>query len=270
MANEELTSAADSYRHSRQLQILTFAVSVGAIFISGKYAYLAVLAALITQSSSWGMRIHAGRQQAAGDEGRMRGLLIDALGSTTEYIDLTNLIHRLTPHARERVASSVDNAYFASKAPHGISRLRDHLQENAFWGTHQYEAAATQYTKFLTGFIALGVIVALLAIPFAPRDQSLVLARVLATALSFGAALTQANEIIAWRSAKSRIEMVDRRLETLSLVPERDLRVHRTEALFAVFGDYCVATAVSPPIPRRIYLRERDRLNRLWKERQVQ
>jgi hypothetical protein len=214
------------------------------------------------------MRTRAGKQQSTGNEGRMRGLLIDALGSTSEHIDLADLVHRLTPRTRERATRNLDPGYFASTAPHSIRRLCDHLQENAFWGKFQYEAAAARYSRFLAGFAALGTVVALVAIPYAPRGQSLILARVLVAALTFGAALTQTNEIIAWRSAKSKIENVDRRLEVLVRSSEKDLMKSKTEALFAVYGDYCVATAVSPPIPRRIYLRERDRLNRLWRERQ--
>jgi hypothetical protein len=269
LANEKLTEAANSYKRSRLLQILTFAASVGAIFASGNYAYLAALAALTAQGAAWGMRIRASGQQALGDEGRMRGLLIDALGPTSEHIDLTNLIHRAAPRSGERAASPPDPNYFASQAPHGFRRLRDHLQENAFWGTCQYETAAAQYVKYLIGFIILAIITTLLAIPYAPRAQSLILARILVTALTFGAALTQSNEILAWRSAKSKIETVDRRLEALTRLSETDLKSSRTEALFAVFGDYCVATAISPPIPRAIYQRDRDRLNRLWEDRRI-
>jgi len=214
------------------------------------------------------MRLQAGRQQALGDEGRMRGLLIDALGSTTEHIDLANLVQQVTPRARGRMAQSLDPDYFASKSPNGIRRLRDHLQENAFWGKCLYDAAAAKYTKFLIIFGIFAAIAAFIAIPFAPRGQSLTFARVLVTALTFGAALTQFNEISAWRSAKNKIEMVDRRLEALAGLSEKELQSRRIEALFAVFGDYCVATAMSPPIPKEVYLRERNRLNTLWRDRQ--
>lgn len=270
LANEELTAAADGYRRSRQLQVLTFTASIISIFISNQYAYLAVVVALVSQATSWGLRFRAGRQRAVGDEGRMRGLLIDALGSTTEHIDLANLVHRITPRARSRLSRSLDPDYFASKSPSGVGRLRDHLQENSFWGKCLYEAAALVYTRLLIAFGVLAALIALIAIPLAPHDQSLILAKVLVTALTFGAALTQSNEIIAWRSAKDKIEIVDRRLEALANLSERELQSRRIEALFAVFGDYCVATAMSPPIPREIYLRERNRLNALWAERQGQ
>lgn len=269
LANEELAESSIGYRRSRRLQLITFAISVASIFISNRYAYIGAVGALVVQGLSWWMRLRAGRQQALGDEGRMRGLLIDALGSTTEQIDLTNLINRATPRARTRAPQAVDPHYFASKAPNGIRRLRDHLQENAFWGKCLYEAAAARYTKFLVIFCVFAAVVTFIAIPFAPRSQSLTFARILVTALTFGAALTQFNEISSWRSAKDKIELVDRRLETLSGLSEKELQSRRIEALFAVFGDYCVATAASPPIPKEIYKKERDRLNALWHNRQI-
>lgn len=266
LAHEELAEASRGYRWSRQLQVVTFAASVISIFVSGQYAYYSALVALISQSLSWTLRIHASGQQSIGDEGRMRGLLLDALGATTEHIDLANLVNRISSDARARAVESVDPNYFASKAPQGVARLRDHIQENAFWGKCLYGAAADRYSKLLTAFGAAAIAVVLVAIPLAPHGQSLVVARVLVTALSFGAALTQINEILSWRSAKSKIETVDRRLEVLATLSERQLMSQGIEALFAVFGDYCVATATSPPVPKSIYMRQRQHLNTLWDE----
>jgi hypothetical protein len=196
----------------------------------------------------------------------MRGLLLDALGSTTEHIDLADLVNRISSDARARAVGSVDPNYFASKSPQGVVRLRDHLQENAFWGKCLYGAAADRYSRLLGAFGVAAIAVALVAIPLAPHGQSLVVARILVTALSFGAALTQINEILSWRSAKSKIETVDRRLEVLAAFSEAQLMSQGLEALFAVFGDYSVATAMSPPVPGSIYLRQRQHLNTLWDE----
>lgn len=266
LAHEELAEASRMYRWSRQLQIVTFAVSVTSIFVSSNYAYWVAFLALISQSISWAFRIRASGQQSTGDEARMRGLLLDALGSTTEPIDLADLLNRMSSHVRARAVKSVDPDYFASTAPEGLVRLRDHLQENAFWGKCLYEVAANQYSKFLGVFGIAAIAILFVAIPLSPHDQSLIAARVLVTALSFGAALTQANEILTWRSAKSKIETVDRRLEVLAKYSKTELMSKGIEALFAVFGDYCVATATSPPVPVSIYRHQRQRLNTLWDE----
>jgi hypothetical protein len=266
LAHEKLADASHGYHLSRILQIATFIASIVSVFVSSKYAYYPALLALMSQGAAWALRIRASSQQSVGDEARMRGLLLDAIGSTTEHIDLADLVHRIGSEARARAVKSVDPNYFASKAPQGVVRLRDHLQENAFWGKSLYADAANRYSRLLGAFAVAAIAVVLIAIPLAPHDQSLIVARVLVTALSFGAALTQVNEILSWRSAKSKIEIVDRRLEVLAPLSETQLMSKWIEALFAVFGDYCVATAMSPPVPENIYLRQRETLNSLWDE----
>jgi hypothetical protein len=266
LAHEELAESSRMYRMSRQLQIVTFAVSVTSVFVPSRFAYWVALLALVSQGLSWVLRIRANDQQSVGDEVRMRGLLLDALGPTAEGIDLADLLNRISSRARERAVASADPDYFASTAPQGLPRLRDHLQENAFWGKCLYEVAVGKYTRILAYFIAAGIAVVFIAFPYASHDQSLIVARVLVTVLSFGAALTQINEILSWRSAKSKIETVDRRLEVIAKTSKAELMSKGIEVLFAAFGDYSVATATASPVPKSIYQRHRDRLNGLWNE----
>ncbi|WP_214108073.1 hypothetical protein [Acrocarpospora catenulata] len=197
----------------------------------------------------------------------MRGLLSDALGSASESIDLTNLLHRMNDRPQSDKKPEVDPTYFASKSPHGPIRLREHLQENAFWGKCLYGASAKQAIRNLAIYFVAIIIATFLAIPFASNDDQLITARILVALTVFGATITQINEIIAWRSAESKIELVDRRLNALEIYSEVQLRGDAAEALYAVFGDYSVATALTPPVPRKLYLRERDSLNALWKRR---
>ena len=267
LAHEELAEASRGFRWSRVLQIVTFTSSVVSIFATSRFAYYPAVLALGSQGLSWALRIQASNHQSIGEEGRMRGLLLDALGQTTEYIDLADWENSVGANAQRRAEQSVDPNYFASNSHEGVVRLRDHLQENAFWGKHLYADAASQYSRILTAFVIVAITSGLVAIPLAPHDQSLVAARVLVTALSFGAALTQINEILSWRSAQAKIEIVDRRLEVLAAYSEGRLKTKGIEALFAVFGDYCVATAISPPIPGKIYSSQRHRLNALWDQR---
>lgn len=270
LANVELSSSARIYNLSRQLQIVTFAFSVGSILISNPYTYIPALLALATQVSSWRCRHWAGQRHGHGEEGRMRGLLLDALGSTSEKIDLANWLNQISDKTRRSAHQNPSGAdYFASKSPKGMQRLRDHLQENAFWGKCLYGATATRYTTWL---IAIGVAITaavLVAIPLTSDTQGIVLARILVAVLASGAFATQVSEISAWRSAESKIDALDRRLETLESLSEDELRSQRVEALFSVYGDYCVASATAPPIPSGVYQKNRERLNTLWEQRTV-
>jgi hypothetical protein len=115
---------------------------------------------------------------------------MDALGSTTERIDLADWLTRISPDAAKRAGSSVDPNYFASRSLPGLARLRDHIQENAFWGKFLYGASAERYARLLGILAAFVVVVGFVAVPLAPRDQALLVSRILVAALSFGAVLT--------------------------------------------------------------------------------
>jgi PAS domain-containing protein len=268
LAHEELAYSEANYRRSRWLQVLTFPLTVAAIFAtSSQYAYLFALGTLLVQVSSWDLRLFAGRLQAAGDEARMRGLLIDALGSNHEKLDLVDLRHRISTRARRKATGTVDPDYFACSLAPGLRRLCEHLQENAFWGKHLYKAAARRYSLIVWGFVAIATVVVLVAVPLAPRDGAPVVARIVVVALTLGAVLTQISDILSWRGAATRIESLDRRLESLVGYSDDELKSIGLESLFAIFGQYSIATSTVPPIPRRIYKSNRDLLNDLWKQR---
>jgi hypothetical protein len=267
LANEELEEAARGYLRSRQLQTLTLSAGIAVVFTSSGYLmYALALLALISQASAWGMRYFARARQANGEEGRMRGLLYDGLGSTDEHLDLANLENRISRGAHDRASASTDPEYFASKAPSGLVRLREHLRENAFWNKCLYGAAVKRHGTLLAAFVAAILIAAATAVPLAPSGWSLKGATVLVTALTLGAGVTQLNEILAWRGAESRMDAVGRRLEVVAKCSEAELRSQKLDSILAIFADYSVATASTPPIPKAIYLRERDRLNALWRQ----
>lgn len=267
LGNAELGRASSLYRGGRLLQILTFAASIAAIFASGISTYFLALVALVSQSSSWATRYRARLLQSVGDEARSRGLLLDALDTSTEPVDMAILLNRFSSKARLEAAGSENPDYFASDSQPGLRRLRENLQENAFWAKCQYDSVVTDYYKQFAAFAVVALLAVLVAIPLAPRDQAANLARILVAALTFGAGFTQLNEIQLWKAAARRLEAVDRRLE--SLVPFSDIALSqsRLESVLAVFADYCVATTAAPPVPTKIYLRDRIRLNAVWDDR---
>jgi hypothetical protein len=71
--------------------------------------------------------------------------------------------------------------------------------------------------------------------------------------LVFSDVLTQA---LAWRDAATKADGVYRRLEGSTL--------DDPGAALAVFGDYSVATATTPPIPSFVYTLRKQRITDAW------
>ncbi|WP_162602208.1 hypothetical protein [Streptomyces sp. CS207] len=267
LANAQLEKAAKGYRASRWLQLATFALSVTSVFITSPLTYIPALIALGVQVSSWIARNRAAKCHSAGEEGRIRGLLLDALGTVDERIDLSNWFGRVTPSTGETPPTPVPSDYFDSDAPLGMKRLCDHLQENAFWGKQLYKSAAEYYGRMLWVFSVVSVGVILIAIPITSDENDIILARLIVVALASGAAFTQLTEVMAWRSAESKSEILDRRLDTLATFPDEELSSSRIGTVFSAYGDYCIATSGAPPVPTWIYTRQKDRVNSLWARR---
>jgi hypothetical protein len=267
LADQKLAEASNNYRNSRLLQALTFTLSAASVYATTSSAYVAALAVLVSQASSWALRARAQAHQKTGEAIRQEALVIDALGSSREGIDLASLLHEIEPKVQARASEAIDDEYFASNSRPGLIRLLDHLQENAFWNKHLYATSASRVTTISATFAAIVVIATLIALPFAPSGQTLTVLRILVVILSFGAILTQVNEIMAWRSAARSVEILDHRLEKLAGSSEAELRSSKISGLMIAFADYCVATAITPPVPVKIYKRERSKLNALWAER---
>jgi len=256
------------YKHSRYSQTATLVLSIASVFVPQQLiVYMLALCAFASQSVAWVLRARASRFHVDGDEARMRSVLFDAFGAAAEPLELNNLLARIGTRMRAAANRELNPDYYASSLPSGATRLRDHLQENCFWSKHLYEAARKQYAGLLAIFVTIAVGAILVAFPLAPRGQSLILAKVIVSVLSFGAALTQLNEILAWRLAANKNEILDRRLDLLARHSENELRMGQLPGLLAVFGDYCVASSLAPPIPQFVYRKERARLNTLWDER---
>ncbi|MEU0726241.1 hypothetical protein [Streptomyces sp. NPDC006140] len=267
LANAQLEKAAKGYRASRWLQVATFTLSVISVFITSPLAYIPALIALGVQVSSWVTRNKAAKCHSAGEEGRIRGLLLDALGAVEERVDLSNWFGRVTPFPGETPPAPVPPDYFASDAPLGMKRLCAHLQENAFWGKQLYKSAAEYYGRMLWVFSTVTVGVILIAIPITSDENDIILARLIVVALASGAAFTQLTEVMAWRSAESKSEILDRRLDSLATFTENELSSSRIGAVLSAYGDYCIATSGAPPVPTWIYSRQKDRVNSLWARR---
>jgi hypothetical protein len=85
---------------------------------------------------------------------------------------------------------------------------------------------------------------------------SLAVARIASAFLAFLVFSYVATQALAWHDASSKSRDVTRRLE-------RDTPDDQATAL-AVYGDYSVSTATTPPIPSLLYRVHHDRIDRAW------
>jgi hypothetical protein len=195
-------------------------------------------------------------------QGFQRALLIDALGETHEPVDVSHLRQRFGNRLMRKADASPTSAsdYYSSPEPSGrLERLRDNLQETAFFSTSLYWMAAWRlFSWLLVPMVA--ILVFLFALPLFGGKTAITIARALIAGVVFFALSDTIAQVFACFSASSDAGNVDRRLENIDPT--------RYEPLMAAFTDYQVAAAAAPPIPKSLYARNRERLKEEWKRRQ--
>jgi hypothetical protein len=252
-AEQEVSKRA--FTRSRFAHLATLAVTLVTLFLTGTAAYYLALLALLTELAAWTFRFRGERLHGLAEEGRRRALLADALARPDSVLALRELRTSFTRRAERLAPKYDDEDYYATKREAGLDRLCSELRESAFWSRHLYRLAWQVTLGFALALIMLVLIALLVVIGAGSSDASLQVARVGVIFLSFlvfSDALTQA---LAWWDASEHSHDVYCRLQN---------GLQETATALAVFGDYSVATATTPPIPTLLYAIEKPRLGRAW------
>jgi len=267
IAHEQLKFASQAYTLSRWLQVATLATTLLAAF-APKLAYFAAITAFILQLATFYFRHQGQQKQGVGDEIRRRAMLLDALGPFDQTFDLAELLRRAGSKARDRAVGNVTIDYFASGASDGLVRLRDHMRENSFWNRCLYQECGQAGTRFLGVAMSSASLLFLLALAVVPSSTTSSLTRVFLALMGFLVGYALLADSLSWKSASRSIEILDRRLDALKHLADKDLKDRAFGELFSIFSEYTVATSKVPPIPETIYRKHRKRLNTLWSERE--
>lgn len=242
---------------SRIAHLVTVLLTIPVLFLEGKPAYFLALLAVVSELVAWALCVLADQRHSLAEEGRRRALLADGLGAPLDTLALRDLHLRFGGYAQEHAAEHDDKEYYASNQSPGPDRLREAMQEAAFWSSHLYRESA-KVAGFVAGFLLIAVLVALLVVVgtgFA--SASLAVARIGVLFLSFLVFSDIATHMLAWGDAAAKSNDVYLRLQA------NDLR--EMPVALAIFGDYSVATATTPPIPSIIYMRRHDRIDAAWR-----
>jgi hypothetical protein len=190
-------------------------------------------------------------------EGIRRGMLLDSFGITTEPLDLAYLTQKFSKKTEEK-AASLKNDYYSSSKACGLPRLRENLQESAFYTGVLFKSAAwCNLWCLVTPSVA--VLIISFWLPLFKGIEIFSISRALVTIMVFFCASGGIAECINLFSASSKSLEVDRRLEKADISKE--------DVIVAAFTDYFVATELAPPISTRLYKKHRDRLAKAWTAR---
>lgn len=257
LSRAEQERAKAWFLRSRLAHVATLALTAPALFVEGGWAYFLALTAVVTEIIAWTYRVLADHRHSLAEEGRRRALLADGLGASTDELASRDLRVRFSKKAEQTAPRFEDGNYYASTEPPGPARLRAALQESAFWsrslyGTSWKAAAAGAGTLLVLVLVALFIVIGT-----NEASASVAVARIGVLFLSFLVFSDIATQALAWFDASAKSNDVYLRLQGENIADQG--------VALAVFSDYSVATATTPPIPSFLYKRRCEHIEQAWR-----
>jgi hypothetical protein len=257
LSRAEQEVAKRAFTRSRLAHTVTLAVTLATLFVTGTNAYYLALVALLSELSAWVFRFFADRRHSLAEEGRRRALLADALDRPAEWLALRELQTSFSRRAEHLASEWDDPDYYAAGEEPGLPRLRSEMQESAFWSRRLYSLAWQLSIATAVMLLLLVIVALLIVIGAGSSNASLQVARVSVIFLSFLVFSDLMTQALAWWEASQKSNDVYHRL---------DSELGGIATALAVFGDYSVATATTPPIPTILYKLEKPRIEKAGRQ----
>jgi hypothetical protein len=256
LSRAEQEWAKDVRKRRLWAHVVAFLAAAAALFAPAPWTYTLGAVVAIAEVTAWTLRQWADGLHTRAEEGRRRALVAQGLGRADDDLGAAAVVACFSERARQIASQWEDADYWSSNEPTGPKRLRESLQEGAFWSWHLYDAAAARAFLWLiaTALTSGALLVVLLSLGLDATAE--LVARVLIVALTVAISADVLGDVLAFRSAaRVAARTVDR------LVPADFSDPGRVAVLV---GDYATATAKAPPIPTRVYQDAHDRIDEAW------
>ena len=245
-------------------RIVVLVAGCGALFVPkawDKTAYVLSVAALALEVLVWILNRWGQRKHELGESARRHAMLASAFRESPEPIEERDLRSQFSKYDEALALKLEEPKYYASSADSGLPRLSELLQESSFWSKYLYEKAASRTYQLLVLLLGGITVAALVALPTTASDTALLIARAVVVVLGVFIGMNVFGRARCWAGAARQTEIVYRRLLAAGARPS-------SKVLLGIFADYSVATASCAPIPTDLHRKNRERLNRLWAQRE--
>lgn len=225
-----------------------------------KVTYLAMVLSLIVVSVWWFFSWRSKLRRGTAERARRALCLMKGLGWQMSPREVTDLLASFSASESEG-RKWEDGSYFDSVGDPNPGALAEIIAENAFWTKHLFLLSMKRYWLYFALIIAFFVIILLAIIGLPGQECSTVIAQLVCLFLMSFIAINIFGKAIAFFEAYREMSSIDDRLAAIISAGSSEPDV------ICAFGDYNAAVQEAPLIPTIIYEKNKERLNRLWKER---
>ena len=245
------------------LYFISFVLCAGAVIPNEQLAWFLVIFAFFFKVASLFIAAQAETLHSLSREAQRLALLEDSFARNMEPFRTVELRRQMGPRL-EAEARSLDytQPYYRSQRKYGPPRLAENIQQSTFWSRHLLQIYAR---KLLIGLVVSATIVGATVyfLLVLSRDSQTFTVNPYLLSLAALTLLMGSFDFIslyfACRSSVGTLNVVDQRLDIADMT--------NNESLLASFADYSIASVTAPPIPYRIYLKNKEYLVNLWHQR---
>jgi hypothetical protein len=254
--------AAALDRRQLQLQVISSVLALAVLFVpAGMWEVVALLAMAVSVASAFGILVRSRHHRSLAEKTRRATLLVDGIGMRLSPQEMLRLAVQGGMSEAELDAWK-DPGFFASRKARGVPRAAEMLFESAFWTVNLLRASADRLRNLLILFGVGLAMCFLLSLGWMGE-------RHLSGGLRVFCALTSSlvwfeflGRWILYRDAITGIDDVMSRIERLEKANYAD-----SEDFYLAMVDYNSSVEAAPMVLHGIYDANKDRLNKLWKDR---
>lgn len=246
---------------SNKAQLFIAVIFIPSIFVSEPTLVYALTVLSLVMAILWLYFSHQSEiSHSTAEKARRAVVLRNGLGIELSAKYYSDLMMQFKVNENEG-GKWEDSNYFKSTSDYGNKKLTDIVEESSFWAKHLFRLSANRQWIYF-GATLFASVIGLLVIPLLSiGDLSRLISHVICLILLWLITGNLFTTAMSFTSTASAIDEIEGRLSNMAknIKPDEDILV--------LVGDYNSLLESTPIIPSAIYLKNRDKLNRLWKER---
>lgn len=199
------------------------------------------------------------RSRTVAEQARRYALIAGGIGRPVTNDETRNLLARFTVNESEGRVHE-DKTFYAASSEPGEHRLVEMLEESAFWSTHLLRLSARHSWFKFAAFAVTAMTMLLGILPFLGDQQLLDAAKLVCAVLAVVISKDVFGEALSYTYAFQEVEHVGSRLQKIKASG------HPWSDLLLVMNDYNSVVEKAPLFVTGLYQKNKERLNRLWKQ----
>jgi hypothetical protein len=273
MANQQQTLIGfqkAEFEKAAKLQLLVVVLQFMITIITGVVVFLhddseiyILGLASVVLAVGWALAANNLRKvRGCAERARRVAVLVDAFGHDLPAYEYTDLLLEFSVSSVKAQAHE-DPSYYASKEIPSIGRLREMLEEAAFWSKYLLGKSADLYWMFLAAVFLISIFLIFGLLATASRGTLMTAAKLVSAVLTTLVSVDLVGAALAYAASAREVGSV---LSKLRQAPEDgDALIQNTMILLT---DYNSAVESAPLFAPGVYRRNRDKLNDMWAKRE--